>query len=305
MDYDAIIVGGGAAGLAAGTDLARAQRRVLLLDKECFGGQAMNVESIEDYPAPGEKVSGHALASQMVAEAEKSGVRMELGEVAEIESYSGCKAVRCADGKTLTSSVVILAGGLHPKTLGVPGEVELQGRGMIHCAVCDAGLYAGENVAVCGGGDAAVIEALYLAKFAAKVIVIETQAELSAAPRLREQARANSKLEIRCGQKVLEISGDRAVSGVQVQDIATGRSEILEVSGVLARVGFEPATDYLQDLLPLDEQGWIAANEAMETAIPGIFAAGDVRSGSPRRVAAAVSDGKKAAASAERILKPG
>jgi thioredoxin reductase (NADPH) len=305
MDYDVIIVGGGPAGLAAGTHLARARCRVMLLDKECFGGQAMNVEWIEDYPGPGERVSGHALASQMVDEAEKSGVRMELGEVIEVESYSGCKSVRCEDGKTLTCSVVILAGGLRPKSLGVPGEAEFQGKGMIHCAVCDAGLYADQAVAVCGGGDAGIIEALYLANFAAKVIVIEVQSQLSAASSLRERARAHSKLEIRYGQKVVEIAGDESVTGIQVKEAATGRMEKLGVRGVLVHAGFEPVTGYLQDVLPLGDQGYIAVNDGMETAIPGMLAAGDIRGGSPRRVAAAVNDGKKAAASAERILKSG
>jgi thioredoxin reductase (NADPH) len=289
MDYDVIIVGGGPAGLAAGTHLARARCRVMLLDKECFGGQAMNVEWIEDYPGPGERVSGHALASQMVDEAEKSGVRMELGEVIEVESYSGCKSVRCEDGKTLTCSVVILAGGLRPKSLGVPGEAEFQGKGMIHCAICDAG----------------IIEALYLANFAAKVIVIEVQSQLSAASSLRERARAHSKLEIRYGQKVVEIAGDESVTGIQVKEAATGRMEKLGVRGVLVHAGFEPVTGYLQDVLPLGDQGYIAVNDGMETAIPGMLAAGDIRGGSPRRVAAAVNDGKKAAASAERILKSG
>ena len=173
-------LGAGPAGLSAGTHLSQAKYRVLLLDRESFGGQIMNVEWIEDFPGSAAPVSGAMLASGMVNEAEQCGVHMEPGEVVEIESYSGCKSVRCADGRAYTSSVVIVAGGLRPRKLGVPGEDRFQGKGMIHCTLCDAGLYAGQAVAVCGGGHAGIIEALYLANHASKVHVIEAQPGLSA-----------------------------------------------------------------------------------------------------------------------------
>lgn len=303
MEYDAIIVGGGPAGLAAAIQLSKSKNRVLLLDKESFGGQAMNTEWIENYPAPGERVQGLTLARELVDEAGECGVRMELGEVVEIESYSGCKSVTCVNGKAYTASVVIVAGGLDSRKLGVPGEDRLQGKGMIHCAICDAGLYSDQAVAVCGGGDAGLIEALYLAKFASKVFVIEAQPRLSAAPALQERAHANSKLEIRCGQKVVEITGDEFVTGIQLEDAANGRKETLGVQGVLVHVGFEPMTAYLEGILSLDERGCIAVNSELETEISGILAAGDIRSTSPRGVAAAVSDGKTAARKAQRLLE--
>ena len=303
VDYDAIIVGGGPAGLSAGTHLSQAKYRVLLLDKESFGGQIMNVEWIEDSPGSAAPVSGAVLGSEMVNEAEKCGVHMEPGEVVEIESYSGCKSVRCADGKAYTSSVVIVAGGLRARKLAVPGEDRYQGKGMIHCTLCDAGLYAGQAVAVCGGGHAGIIEALYLANHASKVYVIEAQPGLSASTALQKRAYANPKLEIRCGAKVVEIVGDEFVTGIQVQNAATGRKEFLNVSGVLAHVGFDPATDCLEGLLSLDDRCGIVVNDRSETDVSGIMAAGDIRSESPRKVAAAVSDGKTAAMSAQRFLQ--
>jgi thioredoxin reductase (NADPH) len=239
----------------------------------------------------------------MVNEAEKCGVHMELGEVVEIESYSGCKSVHCADGRAYTSTVVIVAGGLSARKLGVPGEERFQGKGVIHCTLCDAGLYAGQAVAVCGGGYAGIIEALYLANHASKVYLIEAQPELSAPAPLQERARANASLEIRCAAKVVEILGHEFVTGVQVQHAATGAKELLAVSGVLARVGLDPATGYLEGLLSLDERGGIEANDRFETDVSGILAAGDIRSESPRRVWAAVSDGKTAAMSAQRLLQ--
>jgi len=303
VDYDAIIVGGGPAGLSAGTQLSQAKYRVLLLDKESFGGQIMNVEWIEDFPEPAKRVAGAMLGSWMVNEAEQRGAHMKLGEVVEIESYSGCKSVRCADGRAFTSSVVIVAGGLRARKLAVPGEDRFEGKGMIHCATCDAGLYAGQPVAVCGGGHAGIIEALYFANHASKVHVIEARPGLSASAGLQARACANSKLEIRCGERVVEILGDEFVTGVQVQNGATGGKELLSVSGVLARVGFDPATDYLEGMLSLDDRGGIVVNDRCETRVSGILAAGDIRSESPRNVAAAVSDGKTAAMSAQRFLQ--
>ena len=303
VDYDVTIVGAGPAGLSAGIHLSRAKYRVLLLDKESFGGQIMNVEWIKDFPGPSERVSGAILASAMVNEAEECGVHMELGEVVEIESYSGCKSVRCADGRAHTSSVVIVAGGLRARKLRVPGEDRFEGKGMIHCALCDAGLYAGQAVAVCGGGHAGIIEALYFANHASKVYVIEVQPGLSASPALQERACANSKLEIRCEERIVEIVGDEFVTGVQVQNATTGRKDILSVSGVLAHVGFDAATDYLEGVLSLDDRGGIVVNQNFETDVSGILAAGDIRSESLRRVAAAVSEGKTAAMSAQRFLQ--
>ncbi len=297
-----IIVGAGAAGLSAAVELATARRRVLVIDRESFGGQAMNVEWIMD--ALGGKAPGHELASALVREAEAAGVRMELGNVAEIESYSGCKSVACADGTTYTASAVILAGGLAAKTLGIPGEAEFRGKGLIHCAVCDAGLYSDQTVAVCGGGDAGLVEALYLAKFASRVIVIEAQPQLSARAALQAESRADARLEIRCGHKPVRIIGGEFVSAIEVEEIGTAKRQTLDVSGVLVRVGFEPATGYLAGVASLDAQGYVEVNERLQSSTPGVFAAGDLRRGSPRSFAAAVADGKAAAAGVQRFLEP-
>ncbi len=303
MDYDTIVIGGGPAGLSAGIELAQAKYRVLLLEKESFGGPIINVEWINGYPHPGEKVAGAMLASELVKQAEQSGVEMELAEVVEIEPYSGCISVACADGKAYTSSVVICAGGLHSKKLDVPGEEEFQGKGMIHCALCDAGLYRDQVVAVCGGGDAGLIEALHLARFASKVFVIEAKAQLAAKPVLQARARADAKLAIRYGEKPVEIIGNQGVTGLVVESVASGKRETLDVYGVLVHVGYVPATAYLDGVLALDDSGRIAVNEQFAADVPGAFAAGDIRSGSPRQVAAAVADGKAAASSAQKILE--
>mgnify|MGYP001228229706 CR=1 FL=1 len=303
MDYDAIVIGGGPAGLSAGIELAQAKRRVLLLEKEAFGGPIINLEWIHGFPRPGEKIAGTKLASEFVSQAEQAGVEIELVEVIEIAAYSGCLSVTCADGKAYTSSVVIHAGGLHSKKLGIPGEDQFQGKGMIHCAMCDAGFYRNKVVAVCGGGNAGLLEAMYLAKFASKVFVIEAQPALSARPALQERARADAKLEIRCGEKPVAIVGDGGVTGVLVENLASGKREQLAAYGVLVHVGYAPTTAYLEGVLALDDSGYVAVNDRFETGVPGAFAAGDIRTGAPRQVAVAVADGKAAAAGALKILQ--
>ena len=303
MDYDAIVIGGGPAGLSAGIKLAQARYRVLLLEKESFGGPIVNLEWINGYPRPGEKMAGAMVAAEMVKQAEQSGVEMELAEVVEIEPYSGCISVSCADGKAYTCSVVISAGGLYSRKLGVPGEEEFQGKGVIHCAMCDAGLYRDQVVAVCGGGDAGLIEAMYLARFASKVFVIEAQPQLTAKPELQTRALADPKLEIRYGEKPVKIIGDQGVTGLVIASSASGERETLEVYGVLVHVGYAPATAYLEGVVALDATGRITLNEQFATDIAGVFAAGDIRSGSPRSVAAAVADAKAAAKTAQGLLE--
>jgi len=295
VDFDAIIVGAGPAGLTAASGLAEAGKRVLALDAESFGGPILNVEWIDGCPAPGERIAGAMLASELVGRAERAGVEMDIAQVHEIEPYSGCFSVASADGGARTAPAAIVAGGLRSKKLGVPGEERLQGKGMIHCAMCDAGLYRERVVAVCGAGDAGLIEALYLARFCSRVIVLEAQGEPTARAALRAAAAAEPRLEIRCGVRPVEVLGEEGVGGIAIES-ASGARQTLEVYGVLVHVGYEPATDYLAGLLALDPAGRIAVDDRMETAVRGLFAAGDLRSGSPRTVAAAIADGRAAAA---------
>ena len=301
MDYEVIIIGGGPAGLSAAAELARAKRRVLLIERESFGGQVGNLEWMENYPIPGERIEGPRLANMLVEAA--AGVKMELGEVIEIESYSGCRSVTCADGKAYTAPVVIIAGGIKPRPLGIPGEEQYQGKGMIHCAFCDGGLYANKAVAVCGGGNAGIMEALYLSKFASTVHLIEVEECLSARPDLQECARANAKLDIRLGCKPLAIVGQEFVAGIELEPAGGGLKESLRVHGVLVHAGFDPASSYLEGVVDLDDSGFIVADDTGATDAEGIWAAGDIRRASPRSAAGAVRDGILAASSALKILE--
>ncbi len=301
FDWDAVIVGGGPAGLTAGLYLARAKRRVLLLDKDTPGGYIRNVATIENYPGFAAGIGGARLAAEMVSQAGKYGLRMEAAEVTGLEVFSGTRWVGCARGEGYTTNIVIFAGGSKNKKLGVPGEAELAGKGVFECAFCDGGHYAGKVVAVCGGGDAGVTEALYMAKIAAKVILIEAMPALTATAVLCDRLAADAKIEVRCGVKVKAITGGDRVEAIELAG-AAGKTETLKVDGVLVHVGLEPMTDYLEGVVPLGEQGQIIVNARMETEVPGVLAAGDIRSGSPRQVVTAVGDGAIAAITAQRLL---
>jgi thioredoxin reductase (NADPH) len=303
FDWDVVIVGGGPAGLAAGLYLSRANRRTLLLDKESLGGYIRNVESIENYPGFADGISGAALASAMVYQAAKYGLRTEMGEVTGLELFSGCRYVGCADGTGYTANVVVIAGGSRHKKLGVPGEESLRGKGIFTCAFCDGGHFADRVVAVCGGGDAGVTEALYMAKIARKVILIEAEPALTATAVLRERVSSHPKVELLCGMRVMSINGNGRVEALELEDSKSGVKTKRDVEGVLVHIGLEPNTGYLDGIIPLDGEGQIVVNEKMETGVPHVFAAGDIRSGSPRQVVTAVGDGATAAIFAEQLLQ--
>jgi thioredoxin reductase (NADPH) len=300
-DWDALIIGGGPAGLTAGLYLARGNWRTLLLEKENVGGYIMNVEMIENYPGFAAGVPGSQLAMEMKDQAVQYGLSIEHGDVTGLRPSSGGHWVTCADGATYTAKAVVIAGGSVQKKLGVPGEEELRGTGVISCAFCDGGEFADGVVAVCGGGDAGITEALYLTRIAARVIVIEALPALTATGVLRDRVRSDPKLEVRCGQRVLRILGEGHVEGIEMA--AQDKTETLKVDGVLVHVGVDPNTGYLEGVVPLDGQRQIIVNEWMETKVPGIFAAGDIRSSSPRQVSAAVGDGATAGLAAQRYLQ--
>jgi len=302
-DWDAVIIGGGPAGLTAGLYLCRGNWRTFLLEKETVGGYIMNVEYIENYPGFPEGVVGSQLGMDMKNQAIKYGLKTERNEVMALDVSPGNKTVSCMDGSAYTASAVIIAGGSVPKKLGVPGEDKLRGSGVISCAFCDGGQFNGRVVAVCGGGDAGVTGALYLAKIAAKVILIEAMPLLTATAVLRDRVKENKKIEVRCGTRVTAITGESQVEGIEIIAADGGRKETLKVDGVLVHVGLDPNTDYLEGVVPLDAQRQLVVNEWMETEIPGIFAAGDIRSKSPGQVSTAVGDGAAAGMSAQRFLQ--
>jgi thioredoxin reductase (NADPH) len=298
FDYDALIIGGGPAGLTAGIYIGRAKRRVLILEKENLGGYVQNIELIENYPGFSEGVSGAHLSSEMIAQATKFGVDFRYAQVTEIEPFSSCIYVNCADGSNYTAAVVIISGGTKHKKLNVPGEEELRNKGVFNCAYCDGGGFSGKTVAVCGGGDAGVTEAIYMAKIADKVHLFECESSLSACPFLQEKLKNIPNVEVSCGLNIVKINGEEKVESIECSNSASGNRVVQPVDGVLISIGLSPATDYLKDVLKLNERGQIVVTSKMESTVPNIFAAGDIRSDSPGQITSAVGDGVIAAMSA-------
>ncbi|TBL76310.1 NAD(P)/FAD-dependent oxidoreductase [Paenibacillus thalictri] len=292
-DYDVIIIGSGSAGLAAGIYTSRAGFSTLIMEKKTMGGELMNIQLIENYPGFANGVMGPDLASAMLEQASNAGAEVEIGEVTAIKSKSGIKTVR-TDDQTLTCKGVILATGSHTKKLKVPGEEKLANRGVFYCATCDGAQSAGKPVVVAGAGDSALTDALYLAKLGCKVTILGRSLP-RASKVLLDRAEANPNIEIKCGIKIESIVGDDWVTGVDYEDTATGTKSRLEVAGIYIRIGMVPNTQFLEDSLELGPGGLIPVNENMETAIPGIYAAGDVRVNSPAQIATSVGDGVTAA----------
>lgn len=299
--YDVIIIGGGPAGLSAGIYTARARLSTLLIERAAIGGQIINAARVENYPGYTNDVSGIDLTQAMHQQAEKFGVKTLYDEVIGIELSGKQKVVKTPQGDFLAGTVII-AGGAERQKLGVPGEAEFTGKGVSYCATCDGAFFRDKAVAVIGGGNAAVTEALELTKFATKVYIIHRRNELRATKIMQEKLLADSRIKPVWDTVVTAIIGDKLVNKVKLHNVTTNKDSELDVSGVFVSVGSQPATGYLKGLLTLDAVGAIVTNDKLETNVPGIFAAGDIRSGSIRQVVGAAGDGAVAAINASKYL---
>ena len=298
---DVIIVGGGPAGLTAGIYTSRSRLDSLLTEKGLFGGQITNAEWVENFPGFPDGISGIDLGQQMHDQAARFGLETILAEVTGLELQENLKVVKTTEGD-FTARVVILAGGSERQKLGVPGEEEFTGKGESYCATCHAAFYRDQPVAFAGGGNAAITEALHLAKLTSKVTVIHRRDQLRATKILQEKAFAEPKIDFAWDSVVEKVEGKDFVHGLRLRNVKTDQHSDLEVAGLFVSIGFRPDTDYLKGLLALDDVGHIITNEKMETGIAGIFAAGDIRQNSGRQAITAAGDGATAAIFAEKYL---
>lgn len=299
---DLIIVGGGPAGLSAGIYAGRAKLDVLLLEKGAPGGLAATTETIENYPGFPAGIGGAELMVQMLAQAQRLGLAVDSANVEEVSCSGRHFMLKTEDG-VFSSRAVILATGAEPELLHVPGETELRGRGVSYCATCDGAFFREKTVAVVGGGDAAVEEAVFLTRFAQKVLLIHRRDGLRATRTVQEKARQNPKIEFVWNSVVEEVLGKSKVEGVRVKNVRSGETSVLQVDGVFIYIGQRPASRMVEELVQLDERGYVITDEKMQTSCPGLFAAGDVRKKLLRQVVTAVADGAIAAVAAEKYLE--
>ena len=301
--YDVVVIGGGPAGLTAGLYLARARYRVLILEKDDFGGQITITNEVVNYPGVG-RTTGRALTQTMRQQAQDFGAEFLSAEATGLDVDGDIKTVHTSRGDLKTFGILI-ATGASPRKLGFAGEAEYAGRGVAYCAACDGMRYRGRTVVVVGGGNSAAGDALALSRVAKKVILVHRRDSLRATKVYHEPLMRAENMEFRWNSAVTELLGGDRLTGVRLRDLRTGEETQLDCDGVFISVGRKPATELVQGQLELDRGGYIVADETTKTSLPGVYAVGDVRTKPLRQVVTAVADGAMAVHMAEEYLAGG
>ena len=300
-DYDLVIIGAGPAGLTAGMYAARARMNVLLLEKSVPGGQILITDWIENYPGFPEGISGYDLSEKMKIQAQDLGLKIETAEVHSLNLTGESKEILLKD-RTITAKALIIASGASPKKLGI-GEEKFFGKGVSFCATCDGPFFKDKTVVAVGGGDTAVQEAIFLTKFVKKVYLVHRRDELRAAKILQERALNNEKIEMVWDSVATGIEGFFSVEGVRIKNLKSGKEKTIPANGCFIWVGILPNASFLNQSVETDAFGFILADAKMQTSVPGVYVAGDVRDTPLRQIATAVGDAAIAAVSAEHFIE--
>lgn len=298
--YDTIIIGAGPAGMTAALYAARSNLKVALIEGGLPGGQMNNTSDIENYPGYA-NISGPELAEKMFEPLENLGVEHLYGFVEAVEDHGDVKKVITDDEEFETRTVIVATGSKH-RLLGVPGEEELNSRGVSYCAVCDGAFFRDQDLLVVGGGDSAVEEAIFLTQFAKSVTIVHRRDELRAQKVLQARAFANEKIKFIWDSVVKEIKGENRVESVEIENVKTGQVTEQAFGGVFIYVGLDPVSDFVQELQIRDQAGWIVTDDHMKTSVAGVFAVGDVRQKDLRQVTTAVGDGAIAGQEAYKYI---
>lgn len=302
---EVIIVGSGPAGLSAALYAARYQRQPLVVAGQAVGGNLLYISHLENYPGFADGIEGPSLASAMQRQAENFGAEFLFDSATGVDFRQQPLKVELSSGTVEEAKAVIIATGTVPSKLGVPGEERFMGRGISYCATCDGFFYRGKTVAVIGGGNSCLQEAVELTQYASKVIVVHRRKQLRAMLMLQETVFNHPKIETRLGYVVEEVLGDGKVTGIRLKDVQTGERSELPVDGVFIYVGSKPNSGFLQGQVQLDEHGYVVADEYGRTSAPGVFVAGDLRQGATAQVIIAAGSGAQAAMTAETFLEQG
>ena len=301
-DYDLVIVGAGPAGLTSAIYAARARMNVLVIEKTAPGGQVLITDWIENYPGFPEGISGFDLGEKMKTQAVNLGIEIETAEVSSLDLSGEQKRIQLQD-RSVTAASVIVASGASPKRLNI-GEEKFIGKGVSFCATCDAPFFRDKAVVAVGGGDTAIKEAVFLTKFASKVYVVHRRDELRAEKIIQERAFENDKIEFVWDSVVTGVDGFFGIEKVNVENVKTGEKRELQAAGCFIWIGVVPNTEFLNNSgVKMDEGGFIVTDAEMNTSVPGVYAAGDVRTTSLRQIATAVGDGAIAAVAAEHYTE--
>lgn len=298
--YDVVIIGAGPAGMTAAVYASRSNLKTVMLERGVPGGQMANTEEVENFPGF-DYVTGPDLSAKMFEHSQTFGAEYKYGDLQSIELDGDIKILKTGSGDIKTRAVIITTGAEYKK-IGVPGEDELAGHGVSYCAVCDGAFFKERELVVIGGGDSAVEEGMFLTKFASKVTVVHRRDELRAQQILQDRAFKNEKMNFIWDTELQSINGERKVGGVTLLDKKTGNTYEFDADGVFVYIGLKPLTQPFSDLGILNELGYIDANEEMETSIPGVFAAGDVRNKTLRQIVTATGDGSIAAQNAQQYI---
>lgn len=302
VDYDVIIVGAGPAGMTAAVYASRANLSTVMIERGMPGGQMANTEDVENFPGF-DLITGPDLSTKMFTHAQKFGAKYEYGDIKEIEDKGSYKVVNMGD-KTLTARAIIIATGAEYKKIGVPGEQELGGRGVSYCAVCDGAFFKGKNLYVIGGGDSAVEEGIFLTKFADKVTIVHRRDELRAQKIIQDRAFKNEKIDFIWNTTLKTINEkDGKVGSVTLVSTEDGSESEHQADGVFIYIGMKPLTKPFESLGILNENDYIETNDEMETKVPGVYAAGDVREKTLRQIVTATGDGSIAAQNAQAYIE--
>ncbi len=300
--HDTVIIGGGPAGLTAGIYAMRARLNAVLIEKLQPGGQMIVTHLVENYPGFASGISGAELSAQMEAQARDLDLEIVSADVMSVD-FTGPEKIVVTPDDEYKAPTVIIAAGATPRRLNVPGEQELTGKGVSYCATCDGPLFRDKEIAVVGGGNTAVQDAVFLARFASRVTIVHRRDTLRATRILQERAFKNEKVEIAWNSVVTEIRGDQRVKALLLQDVNTGAQRETRVDGVFVLTGTDPNTQFLKRSVVLDPAGYVITDEDMQTNVPGVYAAGDCRRKSLRQMVTAAADGAIAAVSAERYIE--